>query len=103
MGYCAVYEGLKFINQIGVEAALRHSVRLNQRLQAQLDPDAYACITPNVDESPIITFVAREPAGLEGRLRAGNVVVGLSGNRIRVSPAVFNDEADVDALAEALS
>jgi selenocysteine lyase/cysteine desulfurase len=103
LGYCAVYEGLKFISQIGVEAALRHSVRLNQRLQAQLDPDAYACITPNVPESAIITFVAREPTGLEGRLRAGNVVVGLSGNRIRVSPAVFNDEADVDALAEALS
>ncbi len=78
-------------------------MRLNRRLQGQLDPDAYACITPNVDESPIITFVAQEPRGLEGRLRAANVVVSLSGNRIRVSPAVFNREADVDALAEALS
>ncbi len=103
LGYCAVYEGLKFLEQIGIEAALQHSVRLNRRLQGQLDPDAYACITPNVDESPIITFIAREPRGLEGRLRAANVVVSLSGNRIRVSPAVFNGEADVDALAEALS
>ncbi len=78
-------------------------MRLTRRLQGQLDPDAYACITPNVDESPIITFIAREPRGLEDRLRAANVIVSLSGNRIRISPAVFNGEADVDALAEALS
>ena len=102
MGYCAVYEGLKFINQIGVEAALHHSVRLNRRLQSQLDPDAYTCITPNVAESPIITFIAREPRGLEDRFRAANVVVALAGNRIRVSPAMFNVDADIDALTEVL-
>ncbi len=51
----------------------------------------------------ITTFIARETRGLADRLRAANVVVSLSGTRIRVSPAVFNGEADVDALAEALS
>ena len=34
---------------------------------------------------------------------AANVVVGLAGNRLRVSPAVFNRETDIDVLAEVLS
>ena len=40
LGYCALYEGLKFIDRIGVEAARRHSVRLARRLEEGLDPGA---------------------------------------------------------------
>jgi selenocysteine lyase/cysteine desulfurase len=103
LGYCGVYEGLKFIRRIGVDASLRHSARLATRLQGALDPDRYECITREVGRSPIITFVVRDRAGLQDRLQAANVVVGLSGNRMRVSPAVFNTEEDIDRLAEALS
>ncbi|MCZ6916809.1 MAG: aminotransferase class V-fold PLP-dependent enzyme, partial [Gemmatimonadetes bacterium] len=103
LGYCGVYEGLKFIRRIGVEASLQHSVRLAKRLGDALDPDRYECITPEVDRSPIITFVVRDRADLRARLRAANITVALSGNRIRVSPAVFNTEEDVDRLVEALA
>lgn len=103
LGYCAVYEGLKFIEGIGVDALLQHSVRLAKRLRDALDEDRYRCITREVERSPIITFVVRDRTRLQERLEAANVVVALSGNRMRVSPAVFNTEGDIDRLAEALA
>ena len=103
LGYCGVYEGLKFIRRIGVEASLRHSVGLAKRLQDALDPDRFERITRQVERSPIITFVVRDRADVQGRLQAANIKVALSGNRMRVSPAVFNTEEDVDRLAEALA
>ncbi len=103
LGYCALYEGLKFIHRIGVESALRHSVRLHQRLLQQLGTDEFECISPHVEGSPIVAFTSRNASTLEHRLRAGNVVVALSGNQMRVSAAPYNDEADIDRLVEALS
>ena len=103
LGYCAVYEGLKFIDRIGVQTALDHSVRLNQRLKDQLDPDRYECITPEVERSPIITFAVPNARRLENRLRAADVVVTLARNYVRVSPAVYNSDDDIDGLAEALN
>ncbi len=103
LGYCAVYEGLKFIHRIGVEAALNHSTRLNARLKDQLDTERYECITPQVNRSPIITFTTRDAPSLERRLRASSAVVTLGSTWVRVSPAVYNGEADIDLLAQALN
>lgn len=103
LGYCALYEGLKFIESFGVEQALEHSTHLNRRLKDRLDPDRYRCISPQPDRSPIITFIAQHPSRLQERLSSARIVVSLSGNRIRVSPAVFNNSADIDRLAEVLN
>lgn len=104
--YGALHEGLAFLDALGVEATRAHSVALNQRLLTGLDGARYECISPHVDRSPIITFRAPglEPDRLEGALRAALAVVSLSaGNQIRVSPAVFNHEGDIDALITALN
>ena len=37
------------------------------------------------------------------RLAAEDITVGLAGNRLRVSPAIYNNEDDVDRLAEILN
>ncbi len=87
LGYCGVYEGMKFIQRIGVEAALAHSVHLNERLKEQLHPDRFTCISPHVDRSPIITFRTANTSSLEKQLRAANVVVTVGNDRVRVSPA----------------
>ena len=102
LGYCAAYEGLKFIHEVGVEQALAHSVALNLRLHDRLDPDRYRCITPDVSRSPIITFITEAPDAVRDRLVAANIVVSLGGNRVRVSPALYNNEADIDTLGDAL-
>ncbi len=53
-------------------------------------------------------FGVRAPAGVDlaaadARLRARKVHVSLRGSAIRVSPHVYNDAADVEALADALA
>lgn len=103
MGYCAIYEGLQWLQKVGVESALHHSVALNKRLKEHLDPDRYTCISPHLDRTPIITFLANNPVGIRERLAAANITVSLSANRIRVSTAPFNNEADIDALVKVLN
>ncbi|MDJ0840659.1 MAG: aminotransferase class V-fold PLP-dependent enzyme [Acidobacteriota bacterium] len=103
MGYCAVYEGLKFLHKVGVENALAHSVKLNRRLLEKIDPKKYPCITPDVTRSPIITFLTENPQELRKKLKAADVVITVAHNRMRVSPALYNNEADIDALAVVLN
>jgi len=103
LGYCAAYEGLTFLHEVGVEQALAHSVALNRHLLAGADPDRYTCITPDVERSPLITFIARDLEAVQPRLEAANVVVSLSGNRIRVSPALYNNTDDMDRLIAVLN
>ena len=104
LGYCGVYEGIKFVQRIGVPEALDHSVRLNARLKSQLDPDRFECLTPDSQRTPIITFQARPDLDMESRLRRANVVVSLIGNgRVRISPAIYNTTEDIERLGEALN
>lgn len=99
-----MHEGLGFIDTTGVERARQHSVALNRRLLAGLDAARYECISPHVDRSPIIAFRGPEGDGVLQALQGSNVVVSYSaGAQIRVSPAIYNDEADVDALIEVLN
>jgi selenocysteine lyase/cysteine desulfurase len=101
--YAALHEGLGFIDATGVERARQHSVALNQRLLAGLDEVRYECISPHVDRSPIIAFRGPEGDGMLQALQGSNVVVSYSsGGQVRVSPAIYNDEADIDALIEVL-
>lgn len=103
LGYCAAYEGLKFLHEVGIERALEHSVRLCGRLQRDLDPDRYTCISPHVNRSPIITFLTDDARALGQRLRDAHVVVTLAGNRVRISPALYNDDRDIDRLLEVMN
>ncbi len=56
-----------------------------------------------MDRSPIITFIAEDPDAARERLMEANVVVSLGGSRMRVSPALYNNEADIDLLTEVLN
>lgn len=102
LGFCGLHAGLRFIHDVGVDTLLQHSVELNQRLVSRLDPDRYPCISPDLDRSPIVTFTSRENESLRRRLEEAGVDVTLSGNRIRVSPAIYNTVDDIDLVAEVL-
>ena len=102
LSYCAAYEGLKFLHGAGTRNALTHSVQLNERLRSRLDDTRYECISPHTDRSPIITFAARDEPALRDRLRAAGVVVSVAANRVRVSPALYNNEDDIDRLIDVL-
>jgi selenocysteine lyase/cysteine desulfurase len=49
-----------------------------------------------------LRFKGGVPQGLADRLAAENIHVAERGGVLRVSPHVYNDEADVDRFAEAL-
>ncbi|WP_203290661.1 aminotransferase class V-fold PLP-dependent enzyme [Maricaulis parjimensis] len=61
-------------------------------------------LTPEDSTGPLIAW-ARENAraDLYERLNAAGVHVSLSRHRLRISPSVFNSEADIDRVLEALS
>jgi selenocysteine lyase/cysteine desulfurase len=106
MGYAAVYEGLKFIQGLGVERIQRHATRLNRRLLDQLAPDAFLPISPHIDASPILALRLRDPEGVRERLFASDVVVSIGGDvwdQVRISPAIYNQETDMDRVAEVLN
>ena len=103
LGYAALYQGLRFIEETGVEQARLHSVRLAQRLARQLDGARYRSISPDPLHAPIATFAVDGAPALEDRLRAANIVIAVGSNTIRVSPAIYNNEEDIDLLSEVLN
>ena len=63
----------------------------------------YRSISPDPLYAPIVTFMVENAPALEDRLRAANLVIGMGSNTIRVSPAIYNNEEDIDLLAEVLN
>lgn len=102
LAYSGVYEGLRMLQDVGVENALAHSVRLNRRLRDHLDLDRYPCITPEPDRSAINSFRIDGSEAVAKRLEAARVTVSLSPRYLRVSPALYNNEDDIDRLVKAL-
>lgn len=103
MGYCAAYEGLQFLESMGVETIWKKALGLNQRLHHGLDPEKYTCISPHMQQSAILCYMPKDRAGLRTKLEAAKITVTHIGNRIRISPAVYNTEADIDALLQVLN
>jgi selenocysteine lyase/cysteine desulfurase len=93
------------------------SVALTARLLDAVEPSRYECITLEPGGSPIVAFLARDTEGLGERLGDASIAVGNGPAprergpaaplrhvpRLRISPAIFNNEDDVDALAAALN
>ncbi len=102
LGYCALYEALGWLLEMGVQAVQGHSVRLCRRLLERLDLDRYPCLSPHLDRSPILTVKKESSEPLQPALRKAGITVSESGGRLRVSPALYNTEEDVDRLAEVL-
>ena len=88
---------------IGVENMLAHTMRLVDRIRKELPASMYRCITPEGTRSPIIVFMPNDLEDTRNRLKHANIQATTTGNRLRVSPNIYNTEQDIDALLEALS
>jgi selenocysteine lyase/cysteine desulfurase len=61
-------------------------------------------ITPPETPSALIAFtLPGAERRFAQRLRVAKVSVSLYGDRIRISPSIFNDERDIERLLDALS
>ena len=106
VGFVCQHEALQYIHRLGVENIRSHVRPLTERLQEGLPAVGYPSITPKGNQSPIVTFRLKDAEAARDRLRKAGVIVSAGGGkdaRMRVSPSVFNNLADVDRLIEALA
>ena len=103
-GVICAQESLKYIHRLGVHNIRNHVRTLTDRLMEELPILGYPTITPKGNESSIVTFAAPDPAGTIAKLRNAGVHVAMRyGNKMRISPSVFNNQEDVSRLLEALA
>jgi len=94
---------LDYILQLGVEAIQAHRQPLLRRLQQEMPRLGFEAMTPPETTSPIVTFAKKETAEISQRLKRAQIDIAVYPHRVRISPSVYNDQADVDKLLEALS
>ncbi len=102
-GVVCAQESLQYILRLGVDRIRNHARDLTDRLQEELPKRGYKSITPKGNESPILSFVAPHPEAVLASCRSANVQVAMRfGNKMRLSPSVYNNHEDIDRLLEAL-
>jgi selenocysteine lyase/cysteine desulfurase len=100
----ALGESLAYLQHLGVDKIHAHRQPLLRRLHEEMPRLGFTSITPPDTRSAIVAFTARDAEKrFAGRLKQANVSVTLSGERLRISPSLFNDARDIDLLLSALS
>ena len=94
---------LDYIMQLGVENIQAHRQPLLVRLQKELPRLGFQPMTPAASTSPIVTFAKKDTSEIATRLRQARIDIAVYPHRIRISPSVYNDMADVERLLDALS
>ena len=93
---------LERIRELGVANIQAHVQSLTKRLQRELPPLGYPSLTPTESGSPIVTFVVQDPEAVTARLARARVEVKVAQHYMRISPSIYNDQGDLDALLNAL-
>lgn len=91
--------GLDYITRVGVDRIETHTVGLAHRLHKGLRTLGFEVLTPEGNRSSIVAFRVHRPADAIARHLADtktSVSVRENGTQIRVSPALFNTDADID-------
>ena len=100
--------GLAYLERVGVDRIEAHTIALAHRLAARPSlPAASRLTTPEGNRSSIVAFRVARPRSSSQSPRGNPTQVSVreKGTQIRVSPALFNTESDIDrflALAEHL-
>ena len=92
---------LAYINRIGPARIEGHSVGLGLKLQRELERQGRRLFTPLGNRSPIVAYyiTSPPPQAREMFSRAGINVTARDGT-VRVSPALFNTESEIDRFLE---
>ena len=100
--FAEVYQlgaALDYLEQVGVARIEAHTVALAQRLQDGLLAQGYRLFTPPGNKTSIVTFrLSKDPADLGAALAAARIDVTVREHEVRVSPALFNTEEDIDRI-----
>lgn len=95
---------LDYVERLGVENISHHRQPLIARLQEEMPKLGFMPLTPNETTGPIVAFAYKDAAKrLDPILKAEHITISTYDNRIRISPSVYNDMADVERLLKAVA
>ena len=100
----AIYQlsaSLDYLLNVGVDNIERHTVALAHRLHAGLTEQGFEVFTPPGTQSAIVSFKhGADHEQISSQLADANVRLSFreNGEQIRVGPALFNNEQEVDAF-----
>jgi len=102
--YAGHSEALKRMLAIGVENMYAHSKALCDRLRKELSGMGHRIITPPDAASTMVVIQVKDLKGTMARLSKANIQVTSAGkNRIRISPAIYNNMEDINRLLAAMA
>ena len=95
--------GLSYLERVGVGRIEAHTVDgLARRLQQGLAAQGHRLFTPVGNRSSIVTFYTPRPAAdVRAVFNAARVEVTVRDGTVRISPALFNNDAEIDQCLEA--
>ena len=98
---------VEYLLALGVERVAAWDQHLVERFLGGLDPDRYGLVSPRrgVGRSALVVFGHHQPERnrvLFERLATAGVDVAFRRGRLRVSPHLYNTEADIDRTLEVL-
>lgn len=104
VAYAGQYEALKRMLAMGVDNIYAHAKPMCDRLKKELPAMGYRLLTPMDAASSIVVVQAKDVKATMAKLRKAGVQVTTAGeNRIRISPAVYNNDEDIDRLLAAMA
>ena len=100
----ALVNGLRYLEALGSEQVYDHVLGLAALVRGRLEELGFNVITPADPgrHAGNVAFRCEGWQGLSDQLTAARILVWWGRGRIRVSPFVYNDEQDVEALVEFL-
>jgi selenocysteine lyase/cysteine desulfurase len=104
VAYAGQYEVLKRMLALGVENIYAYTKPMCDRLKKELPAMGYKLITPTDAQSSIVVVQAKDLKSVMQKLRKANIQVTSAGvNRIRISPALYNNTEDINRLLSVMA
>jgi kynureninase len=97
--------GMSIIEETGVAVIAEHVRKLGTRLIARLEEIGATVVTPGdaARRGPLVCVRSTDAKRLCAALEAERILVSLRDDNLRIALHLYNTEADVDRVAEALS
>ena len=97
-------QSLAYLHRVGVDNIARHRTPMLERLHSALPAMGMKPLTPSTGQTPLAVFSFEGAAKRLGpALTAAKIKVQLYRNRIRISPSVYNDMADIEQLLRVIA
>ncbi len=104
VAYAGQYEALKRILALGMDNIYAYTKPMCDRLKKELPGLGYKLITPLDAPSSIVTVQSKDLKATLEKLRKAEIQVTSAGtNRVRISPALYNNMEDISRLLSALA